>query len=179
MKKEKDNDVTSQQQPSTPVVSLTASSGNSVEQLLQPRFKIIASWPRSGFPVGLVFTGNVLTDLQKSVIECEQYPHIFQRLEWWEERKIDELPEFVHETGGGIKKALYAHDGIFIRLQTEDGGNWAVIRDVMCFFYPATKEEYDRFMLNKVQNVQECDARDDASNSTDGSQKNNKIKNLL
>lgn len=31
--KEKDNDVTSQQQPSTPVVSLTASFGNSVEQI--------------------------------------------------------------------------------------------------------------------------------------------------
>ena len=62
-----------------------------VEELLRPRYKVIAKWPRGGFPVGLVFEGIYLNDLSKSVIECAEYPHLFKPLQWWQDRSDKEL----------------------------------------------------------------------------------------
>jgi hypothetical protein len=125
--------------------------------LMAPRYKVIAKWPRGSFRVGLVFTGNILTDLCKSVIECDQYPHLFQKLEWWQERKPEEMPEYLrvvtminHKNNIGlIFKAVpggyneYMPSGF---TTTPDGFVSGFDNVLIKCFEPATKEEYDQYI---------------------------------
>jgi len=80
------------------------------EQLLVPRYKVIANYPTSNmyFNVGDVlswsdqynsYLGGKDASLHKDTVE--KYPHIFKMLEWWEERQPEEMPGYLQETEGG------------------------------------------------------------------------------
>jgi hypothetical protein len=83
------------------------------EELLIERYKVIAPYPHSPYKVGDIIKPNngrfVLTQtthrdefgetvrtehLHKSDV-AKYYPHLFQRLEWWEDRKPEEMPGYV------------------------------------------------------------------------------------
>lgn len=52
-----------------------------MNELLKPRYKVIADYPGSPFPVGFIMKDD-----------CEswsKYPANFRKLEWWEERDFD------------------------------------------------------------------------------------------
>jgi hypothetical protein len=77
-----------------------------IEDLLKPRIKIIALWPicrshnnMADQPkVGQVFkvapdgsiSSNAIT-----VLNVDKYPHLFEKLSWWEEMDLSEFPEYV------------------------------------------------------------------------------------
>ena len=76
--------------------------------LLKPRFKVIADYLLSPFSLGEVlslhnsnndgwrytyYDGEGSISLWQS--ELEEYPAIFQPLQWWEERAVEEMPEYV------------------------------------------------------------------------------------
>lgn len=68
------------------------------EELLKPRWKVIADYPNSPFIIGQIFViPNFDKDFTKKywADDKDKYPHLFQRLEWWEERKPDEMPEYL------------------------------------------------------------------------------------
>jgi hypothetical protein len=75
----------------------------SIEQLLIPRYRVIADYPCSEFLVGDIFifddseSYDNLYDSKNGVFinTVEKYPHLFKKLEWWEERKISELPKHI------------------------------------------------------------------------------------
>lgn len=87
----------------------------SKEQLLAPRYKVIALWPYCHEEVGGIITvyageSAYLYTLGKDSVHVypsdrnrtttdwyEQYPHLFQKLEWWEERKPEDMPEYVRQ----------------------------------------------------------------------------------
>lgn len=69
------------------------------EELLKPRIKVIAPWPGmedDDYEVGQIYTGTE-EDLNISMIEM--FPHLFKRLEWWEERDKKDMPDYVKQTG--------------------------------------------------------------------------------
>jgi hypothetical protein len=81
-----------------------------VEELLTPRFKVIAGYPDSKTAVGEIFTlkfrpnnGNVygIEILGTAGIwdqaYFERYPHLFKKLEWWEERELEQMPLHVKD----------------------------------------------------------------------------------
>ena len=66
------------------------------EQLLNPRFEIIADYPESWRKVGDVLEcPNFDNDFTKKYwIEAnEKYPHLFREMPWWENRNIEEMPK--------------------------------------------------------------------------------------
>lgn len=78
------------------------------EQLMQDRVQVIAGYPNSPFKVGDILWQIPDTDnwygyygcnvLQTALIRGEivdQYPHIFKKLDWWEERDINDMPKYV------------------------------------------------------------------------------------
>jgi hypothetical protein len=76
----------------------------SVEELLIPRYKVIAPWPE--MERWLARVGDILTDNGKTAVknqngdlvpafEWETFPHLFRKLHWWEEREESEMPEHV------------------------------------------------------------------------------------
>lgn len=90
------------------------------EELLKPRYKVIADWPNNTFPIGTVLIKHDSWDNWTHVEETEEfvrnelvgfkedgikkYPHLFRKLEWWEERKVEDMPEYVKHEDGRILK---------------------------------------------------------------------------
>ncbi len=77
-----------------------------IEELMKPRYKVVDSFPFNKF----YKVGDILTDDGKTVVtnqdgevmfacEFNNYPNVFQSLEWWEERKIEDMPKYLKQTG--------------------------------------------------------------------------------
>lgn len=89
-------------------------------ELLYPRYKVIAPWPgmeAEPFRLEQIVTLRPHKDDEG---ECfihipdkhmpgsymrrgffDKFPHLFKKLEWWEERKIEEMPEYIKFTNSG------------------------------------------------------------------------------
>lgn len=83
------------------------------KDLLAPRFKLIADFPnRSDFRIRV---GDVLTldywdakngkyghkqgNLTTYAPYYEQYPHLFKKMNWWEDRTEDQMPKYLVSLG--------------------------------------------------------------------------------
>lgn len=127
------------------------------EELLKPRYKVIADYPFNKIaPVGEIISGDKLP-----MWDVREFPHLFKKLEWWEERKESEMPEYV-KRGDRVYKVADANE-IF---------SWGFIIDFpmtehhvsYSYCLPATKEEYDLYNLKQqlmtfgqaTQRVVEC-----------------------
>jgi hypothetical protein len=60
----------------------------SIEELLKPRFKVIADYPGAAYTIGHIYEGDLFDD---TIIKLSQFPHLFKKMEWWEERKPEEI----------------------------------------------------------------------------------------
>jgi hypothetical protein len=79
----------------------------SAKELMQPRFEVIETYPRSKFKKGDILeripnATNDWYNADKSLFnadilleEIEQYPHLFRKLNWWEKRTADQMPKKV------------------------------------------------------------------------------------
>lgn len=69
-----------------------------VADLMKPRYKVIADWPGSPLVVGqiLIPEGD---KLDKDGFA--KHPHLFQPLQWWEDRKPEEMPEYLKDVRDG------------------------------------------------------------------------------
>ena len=114
-----------------------------------PRLEVIADYPGSVFKVGSI------VDLSKDtyVTGWETYPHLFRKLEWWEYRKPDEMPEYISfnynifgKSNLGIvfekvfKWEVGKHTRAFIDEQLTQ------VYSVMEGVLPATEQEYTNFI---------------------------------
>src|SRR4051812_22478143 len=82
------------------------------EDLLRPRYKITSLWPTCMFDVGDILykyeypTGGGLYCYVTNIIQplmglsaisehVESFPHLFEPLPWWKDRKVEDMPEYV------------------------------------------------------------------------------------
>ena len=110
-----------------------------VDDLLKPRYKVIADYPNSGDMVGKVYEAETCRALDY----YKKYPNIYKELAWYEERSEEEMPQFV--------KTLNDSNGLVINIEKVKG--WAGCNQVVEFengeegateyWMPATKEEYE------------------------------------
>ena len=72
------------------------------EQLLLPRFEVIADFPKSSYNIGRIITpikegSSYFYSLEAPSSELigfpEKYPHLFKKLNWWEHRKKEDMPK--------------------------------------------------------------------------------------
>lgn len=134
------------------------------EELLKPRWKVIADYPDSPFDVGEIINSNGTVEQFERVVDytlisnCtieypDDYPAIFKKLKWWEEREFNELPKYVKNKDGVYET--------FFRTPSKDGSlwEWQVVHptkeygaEVMYILdnqmLPSTKEEYELQTLN-------------------------------
>jgi len=141
----------------------------SKEELLQPRFKVLADYPRNEHYEN-VEVGDIIEAWHPNKILQDnrtdfygKYPHLFRKLEWWEERDVEHMPKYLKETGMvddddnpiadwylKVKKHFNAGNGewrdnsirIFCTDDHKDG--WGFGNRSMNYsgFEPATEEEY-------------------------------------
>jgi hypothetical protein len=89
------------------------------EELLKPRYKKINNYPESPLsePVGTIYTLSNELAYDKYPIwyykpydavlgtwnrSFEHYPHLFRKLQWWEERKPEDMPEWISSIGKNL-----------------------------------------------------------------------------
>lgn len=68
------------------------------EELLKPRYLVTADYPCAILEVGQIINTyeSAMTYVTESEKAClKDYPHLFQPLQWWEERKPEDMPEHV------------------------------------------------------------------------------------
>lgn len=124
------------------------SKDKKIEDLLKPRVKIIAPWPgmeEDDYKVGQIVTGDSELNLNTEMIE--KHPHLFKLLEWWEERKPEEMPEYVKFTNSVSAEYM----GFVRKVEKWEGSleDWRAYFDGYKFkwlhaqdLFPATEAEY-------------------------------------
>lgn len=144
------------------------------EGLLKPRYKVIADYFFNPYKVGDIITlpeknRSVHLTTTKHTDEfgerisqeehyapkvIDQYPHLFKKLEWWEDRKPEEMPEYVkiqrifEKTPCVIYKIGEGADWDFcnaelLGLKFTTGGS-----SMAKYMHPATEAEYNAY-INK------------------------------
>jgi hypothetical protein len=168
------------------------------ERLLLPRYEVIADFWDNPFKVGEIiefeqesdyhdfFTGELLgrdwktdflpkgnedvTRYMYNMRAFTPYPHLFKKLQWWEHRKIEEMPMYLKETGMvddndnpipdwyvKVKKHFNAGNGewrdnsihIFCTEDHKDGWNKGNRSMSYSNFEPATEQEYLDYINKK------------------------------
>lgn len=75
------------------------------EELLRPRFLVIADYPNSECFIDTVIQKELikyrdsLGFLINDTTTPEDYPAIFKKLEWWERRNVEDMPMYLKQTG--------------------------------------------------------------------------------
>lgn len=116
------------------------------EQLLKPRYKVIADYPESIWEVGKIldrdwgWNGDDETGFKNHI---SHYPHLFRKLDWWEDREPGDMPEYVKDlkTNKIFKVADESQD--FRIWHTEGEIEFRFIKN--SGYEPATEEEYNAY----------------------------------
>lgn len=126
------------------------------EELLRPRYKVIADYPGNTFDVGTVLykmnkTHGWLSpcnniNIGMHIEAAKKYPHLFEPIPWYADRKPEDMPEYV-KGARSVKKLLQTecHSDKYPSLLFEGETIWAPA----WMYQPATKEEYDSFINSK------------------------------
>jgi len=131
------------------------------EELLKPRYKVIALFPLCDLKLGDIISfetphvpvasycalnGN---QIKYAVPEetIKDYPHLFKPLQWWEDRNLADLPEYVKCIETPDQRII---PGCVLKVawNTPNWGtnhNVSVILDTNCYI-PATLEEYEAYI---------------------------------
>lgn len=66
-----------------------------IEQLIIPRFKVIADYPGNAIPVGVIFSVNDFSIMASWPIKPDKYPHLFKKIDWWEGVAGEDMPKYL------------------------------------------------------------------------------------
>jgi len=116
------------------------------EELLKPRYKVIADWPGSNLKIGTTLRQEItdyysfeedekaFTTHRKNL---DQYPHLFRKLQWWEERTLEEMPQYI-KFDNIVYKTIEWRIGVEMECRTIGNRGAAPARK----FLPATEQDY-------------------------------------
>lgn len=136
-----------------------------VEQLLQPRYRVIADYPFSPYKVGdiiepyegqfpvLNIPGHDLLGRIKTtqyglpITEAEKYPNLLQRCHWSEGRTKEEFPEYLRYDDTSVADKVLSvkcnDAGFVVEIETEGEPGLFYRPDI--YDRPATREEYEAY----------------------------------
>jgi hypothetical protein len=134
------------------------------EELMKPRYKVIADYPSNEFEVGQViefdtkqkwFTGELdwvskttktkYGYSQFSIKKIDNFPVVVKKLDWWEEREIEDMPEYVKDKLK-VVKTLYREIGGRLLCYDKDQDDFPY---KYTHIQPATEQEYINQNTNK------------------------------
>lgn len=131
------------------------------EELLKPRYKVIADFWGNHFEVGKILelkkeNGSSSFEYtwyghdglySRYESDFKDYPHLFRKLEWWEDRKVEDMPKYIRGIKSGRIIRVHKWD-----LKCEQG--WICSDGFNCYhresILPATESEYLEYKKSKV-----------------------------
>lgn len=131
-----------------------------ISELLKPRYKVQDDWPfRKDFEVGEIIQlsfklmeewhfHHEITHQNYGESFFTSYPNIFKKLPWHEDRKPEEMPEYVkNKCDPGQPFNVYevkGYTGCGKVVEFKDGS-----KGLSEYWLPATKTEYDQYIKTK------------------------------
>ena len=134
---------------------------DNIQELLKPRYKVIADYPNNKMPIDAILIPNRLdgtvnndwvspdpNDRKFIYADVSKYPHLFRRLEWWEDRDVKDMPEYVKRIMGTNKGKVYK-----IADPSQNGRIWHEEREIEYgyflryagLFEPATETQFNDY----------------------------------
>lgn len=132
-----------------------------VEELLNPRYKVIAGWPNAAIPVATILTlkgstWEAATPMGESPwyrideYDFNEWPHLFKKLEWYEDRQLEEMPEYIKFYVPLPQKVKYGKvvnwipkiDCMWVQVESNPSQNLVLGSED----FPCTKEEYNQYI---------------------------------
>lgn len=130
------------------------------EQLLIPRYKVIADYPDSKFVIGdmlfmykykssesmYTYVTNPESALNGTSLKpeyVEKMSHLFKPLQWWQDRKREDLSGYIKRMTDGV------WDVYQINIQNKDDMSWKFGMISNKEFLPATESEYLSYINSK------------------------------
>lgn len=128
------------------------------EELMIPRWEVIAGYPGSLFTVGEILTqwsvradtASPNRDGLKNVRQPGKYPGVFRPLSWWEHRTIEQMPKYVkidksnHQTE--VPEWVMQPDYYPHAPYLWDDPEYPETQYSAMFFLPATEQEYKDYI---------------------------------
>lgn len=81
----------------------------STQELLTPRYEVIADYPNSPWEVGDILTHKLgftyrlnHSEIVRNLPDIDKYPHLFAPMPWWQGRSVEEMPRYVENKSGYI-----------------------------------------------------------------------------
>ena len=128
-----------------------------IEKLMIPRYKVIATYPNSKFKVDDVLTeqdfeGNIWFAVERfgeavHKDEINLYPHLFKYMAWYEKREVAEMPQFVC-VGDKYYEVKWDKSGDVLFYQPTVTTAWLSMSIFGSITTPVTEKEYNEY-LNK------------------------------
>ena len=123
-----------------------------VEELLKPRYKVIAEYTSMAkWKIGdiiIPIVGNFANPIEVEQM-LSKYPHLFRKLEWWEDRKPEEMPSFLKDIGDGqIYKVSKYEDKRMVTIIANKGYNDLRYTSIH-HFVPSTYEDFTKQQSSK------------------------------
>lgn len=121
------------------------------EELLKPRYKVIADYPQSIWKEGQILPYFPEPYAKENI---EKFPKVFRKMNWWEERKAEDMPEYIKfrdnvviKVDNHFQEKLFVTDGSWPYRYSADHliVTWEGVQ-YCCPYYdvmPATKDEFE------------------------------------
>lgn len=129
-----------------------------VEQLMQPRVILTNWYPGCQFEVGEVLQLKTIHALDYGAVysngirfenadAVEKSPANFRPLQWWENRKPEDMPQYVKsEHSAYATKSIDWQFTVFWTFKNSGGGN-----EMVQGFAQATEQEYTDYLASKTK----------------------------
>jgi hypothetical protein len=123
-----------------------------LEELLLPRYKVCeGGYPDCPFQGGEILILSRVDDKRQRYWKrrkgnfwyapyFDRFPNIFKKLEWWESREENEIPNYLKSHTGFCKVISQDVERGFVLIEGMNCNKWLPLT----MFQPATKEEYDQ-----------------------------------
>jgi len=120
-----------------------------MKNLLNPRFEVIANYPKSIYKIGeIIDNGYEFIYCDTDGLKYTDFPHLFKKLNWWENREEKEMPKYlkcdqfkeVYEIEYWDMKYLTG------KIKGENAG-CNLLQNVSGYLL-ATKKEYENYVAN-------------------------------
>lgn len=115
----------------------------SKEELLRPRYKVIANYPGTRYKIGMILKYDDGMQNFDTPNKFSLYPAIFEQIHWWQYRIKEDMPSFLKYPSGNIYKVtewVITDDGddTYFHYENDEKG----IGRHPATSYPVTEEEF-------------------------------------
>ena|ERR1700741_1362622 len=111
------------------------------EELLEPRYKVMIDYPLSNFKVG-----DVIEPWEVTGWHPKEFPNVFRKMWWTEERKKEDMPKYLR-----IEPIGFVHTALDWKFEMDPSGielayfkcpvnDWTFCSNL----HPATEEEFQK-----------------------------------